>query len=433
MKKCDFCGKLIDGDSDYCLFCGQKQSQISETNDSSKIPLLDNGIVTVKKPNRNKKIKLLVATSILVVVIIILIVALIVAQTRNTNSSFGEKSNNLESSESVAKTDNTATVSANNGLGFEFNYSIDSFISELYISIDYLNIDYQTKNSDYELIDGEKEVASIGKTLSSNKINCYRFNDYRLFSDNKSKNIFQIQVKEKELLLGIIKTLNPNFKKDEVQKLYEQIISSATSFSSNDESRTIKLSFYENICYEYQEIQGDPSWFIITSSSKECYDDFIETCSTKWKRTGEYFNTSNQEKSDRIKAITVINNTKFLDASKSYWNQYYENDSQVTLGQTIAGLFYEENPKIDITRKEDDTGKVYGYHVVITGHYKETPGSIYEYFGSAIIEVDLNNNTCQLVGDDEFKTAADSFFFQQFQYSDNDQFHYSEHAPLPVE
>lgn len=187
------------------------------------------------------------------------------------------------------KTDKTTsektTVSADNELGYEFDFTVDSFASALKNSIVELNLDYKVSVSDYEPMEFSDEKEKAG-----NKFNIdyrgYEFNNHDLtvFVDNKTDKLFQIEIFDKDTLLGVIKTINPSFTKNEVENCYKQMTDSNTAFTNDDGSVTIKYFFQDNICYELQTLTNQ-STFIITSSSKDNYDKYIQTVSSNMKKS----------------------------------------------------------------------------------------------------------------------------------------------------
>lgn len=293
------------------------------------------------------------------------------------------------------KTDKTTsektTVSADNELGYEFDFTVDSFASALKNSIVELNLDYKVSVSDYKPMEFSDEKEKAG-----NKFNIdyrgYEFNNHNLtvFVDNKTDNLFQIEIFDKDILLGVIKTIYPSFTKNEVENCYKQMTYSNTVFTNDDSSITIKYLFQDNICYEY--IFTHTFFFRIFSSSKDNYDKYLQTVSSKHKKVD--IDTTAETKSNSDLDYTVEDFGHFYADVPKNWVYEVEN----------GGIsFYEK-----YNHSHGETGST-GYLCRIVGISPENSDTLSpnsEYLGNAS-DLDYYIEFPMGIGMIEDKTASE--------------------------
>lgn len=292
------------------------------------------------------------------------------------------------------KTDKTTsektTVSADNELGYEFDFTVDSFASALKNSIVELNLDYKVSVSDYKPMEFADEKEKAG-----NKFNIdyrgYEFNNHDLivFVDNKTDKLFQIEIYDKDILLGVIKTINPSFTKSEVENCYKQMTDSNTVFTNDDSSVTIKYLFQDNICYEY--IFTHTFFFRIFSSSKDSYDKYLQTVSSNMKKSN---NDTTESSNDADLDYTVEDFGRFYADVPKNWVYEVEN----------GGIsFYEE-----YNHSHGETGST-GYLCQIVGISPENSDTLSpnsEYLGNAS-DLDYYIEFPMGIGMIEDKTASE--------------------------
>ena len=300
-----------------------------------------------------------------------------------------------QSTTQSAKQKDSQTTKTDNELGYEFDLSVDSFSKELKNTADN-KLCISLKVSDYKLMKFDNEKEKLG-----NKFNIdyrgYQFDNFYVLVDNNTDHVFQITISgsgsgsnSQNLILAVIGTINPSYLRGEVDNCYKQITESKTSYTSNDGSVTIKYCFNENVCYEYQKLANGFS-FVVTSSSKDNYDKYLQTVSSNMKKSN---NDTTESSNDTDLDYTVEDFGHFYADVPKNWVYEVEN----------GGIsFYEE-----YNHSHGETGST-GYLCRIVGISPENSDTLSpnsEYLGNAS-DLDYYIEFPMGIGMIEDKTASE--------------------------
>ena len=270
-----------------------------------------------------------------------------------------------QSTTQAAKQKDSQITKTDNELGYEFDLSVDSFSKELKNTADN-RLCISLKVSDYKLMEFDDEKEKLG-----NKFNIdyrgYQFDNFYVLVDNSTDHVFQITISGsgsvstyQNLILAVIGTINPSYLRGDVDNCYQQITESKTSYTSNDGSVNVKYCFNENVCYEYQKLANGFS-FVVTSSSKDNYDKYIQTVSSNMKKSN---NDTTDSSNDTELNYTVEDFGDFYADIPKNWVYEVEN----------GGIYFYES----YNHSHEETGST-GYLCDIKGVSPENKSEISQY------------------------------------------------------
>lgn len=277
-----------------------------------------------------------------------------------------------QSTTQAAKQKDLQITKTDNELGYEFDLSVDSFSKELKNTADN-KLCINLKVSDYKLMEFDNEKEKLGNKFNIN-YRGYQFDNFYVLVDNSTDHVFQITISGsgsvstyQNLILAVIGTINPSCLRGDVDNCYQQITESKTSYTSKDGSVNVKYYFNENVFYEYQKLANGFS-FVVTSSSKDNYDKYIQTVSSNMKKSN---NDTTESSNDTDLNYTVEDFGDFYADVPKNWVYEVEN----------GGIYFYES----YNHSHEETGST-GYLCDIKGVSPENKSEISqnsEYLGSS--------------------------------------------------
>lgn len=154
-------------------------------------------------------------------------------------------------------------------LGYVFNLTFEEFIESYNNAVDELefyNISYINTFDFEELMFAEDDFF------------CQHSDGINLYLDKNSNKIFEIFLSNetsmeelKTTICLIIKSINPEFIKEDVQSCYTQLVNSEESFSQDSGETTVNYLYLNNILYELCQSDG---WY--SANISPCTDDYYQ-------------------------------------------------------------------------------------------------------------------------------------------------------------
>lgn len=237
MKYCEQCGAQLIDSAVFCQKCGAKQKTIVNAPVEPAASAIE---TTKQKPKKKKKLLAIIiaAVAVLLVAAIVLTGVLIVPR--------------LLHKDILLKTDTE--------LGYVFDMTFEQFIDRYNNAVSTLQLDNERMitQTDFDNMILDDDYERYGVSQISGKAHGY----IRLFFDDHSR-IFNIEIlldgfidDRKMEILPILKTVNPDCTKKEVENMYDNIINGNTVYTDD---KYISLKHYYNNCvlYEYQGINTE--------------------------------------------------------------------------------------------------------------------------------------------------------------------------------
>lgn len=375
MKYCNKCGNPLKDGYAFCNKCGAELPFDKKDRNNKQSSELTKSFQMDFDDSKSNKLKITVIVCAVVVVITVVLSVLVVLFLMNFKSSDNKKENYVPTSveqttviettivETTAPPEKEILLKADNELGYVFNLTFEEFIESYNNAVDKLQVNTEKlKISDF------KEVTFSDKKDMDSKYGvdffCQGADGIHLYLDKNSNKIFAIILTTetsmenlKTKICLIIKSVNPDFKKEDVQNCYIQLVNSEESFSQNSGETIVSYLYLNNIRYELSRVNDYGYCADILPCTEEYYQQQLEAVRT------------NGDFDDSDVSYVVEDFGQFYADIPDGWTYEVENG---------AIYFYEE-----YNHSHDETGSA-GYLCDIRGidpQGSDTPSPNSEYIG----------------------------------------------------